>query len=125
MQGTARLFFTLAVIYAICGMLLGIHMAMSHNHLQMPTHAHTMVAGWVSSAIFAFYYHLNPGDNRSGISRVHFVLQAVSGIVLVVSLFFLLQNNEAIEPVTAIASIGYLLGMILFAWIALRSMWKA
>lgn len=45
MKGAARLFFILAICYAIAGMALGIHMAASHNHAQMPTHAHIMVAG--------------------------------------------------------------------------------
>jgi uncharacterized protein involved in response to NO len=58
MQGVARNFFTLAVIYALCGMALGIHMSITHDHLQMPVHAHTMVAGWLMSAVFAFFYHL-------------------------------------------------------------------
>ena len=125
MQGAARLFFTLAVIYAICGMLLGIHMAMSNNHLQMPTHAHIMVAGWVMSAIFAYFYHLFPQLGASKLAMVHFWLQAVSGVVLVVTLFFVLAGNAAIEPVTGVASIGFLLGMVLFAYISLPAIWKA
>jgi hypothetical protein len=28
---------------AIAGMMLGISMAMSHDHIEMPAHAHTMV----------------------------------------------------------------------------------
>lgn len=125
MQGVARLFFTLAIVYAICGMLLGISMAMSHNHVEMPAHAHTMVLGWVMSAIFAYFYHLFPKLGASTLAMVHFWLQAVSGIVLVVSLYFLLAGNESIEPVTAVASMGFLAGMLLFAYISLPAIWKA
>ena len=64
MQGVARNFFTLAIIYALCGMALGIHMAISEDHGQMPTHAHTMVAGWLMSAVFAFFYHLFPAVGK-------------------------------------------------------------
>jgi hypothetical protein len=81
MQGAARLFFGLAILYAIGGMMLGLHMSMSHNHLQMPVHAHTMVAGWLMSAVFAFFYHLFPAIGASRMATVHFWLQAVSGIV--------------------------------------------
>ena len=60
MQGVARNFFTLAIIYAIVGMMLGLSMAMSQDHSQMPTHAHIMVLGWLMSSVFAFFYHLVP-----------------------------------------------------------------
>lgn len=119
MTGASRLFFMLALAYAVSGMLLGIYMASSHDHTEMPTHAHTMVAGWVMSAIFAFFYHLFPAIGASRRALVHFWVQAVSGVVLVVSLFFLLNGNEGIEPVTAVASIGFLIGMLIFIWNAL------
>ena len=81
MQGVARNFFTLAIIYALCGMALGLHMSISQDHSQMPVHAHTMVAGWLMSAVFAFFYHLVPGGPRFACwRRIHFWLTAVSGI---------------------------------------------
>lgn len=119
MKGAARLFFMLALAYAICGMVLGIYMAASHDHSQMPTHAHIMVAGWVMSAVFAYFYHLFPAIGATRLAAVHFWLQAVSGVVLVVSLFFLLNGKESIEPVTALASFGFLAGTLLFAWNAM------
>jgi hypothetical protein len=119
MQGVARNFFTLAIIYAICGMILGLSMSISQDHTQMPVHAHTMVAGWLMSAVFAFFYHLFPAARASRLAPVHFWLTAVSGIGLLVGLFFLLAGNDAIEPLVAVSSIGFFLGMVLFAWIAL------
>lgn len=119
MKGAARQFFTLAIIYALAGMVLGIYMAASHDHGQMPTHAHIMVAGWLMSSVFAFFYHLFPEIGTRPLARLHFWIQAVSGVVLVVSLFFLLGGNEAVEPVTALASVGFLIGMLVFVWNAL------
>ncbi|RJG43694.1 MULTISPECIES: hypothetical protein [unclassified Mesorhizobium] len=119
MQGVARNFFTLAIIYAICGMMLGLSMAMSQDHTEMPTHAHIMVAGWLMSAVFAFFYHLFPAARASRLAVVHFWLTALSGVGLVVGLYFLLAGHEAVEPFVAISSIGFFLGMLLFAWIAL------
>ncbi len=119
MKGAARQFFMLAICYAVAGMVLGIHMAATHVHTQMPTHAHIMVAGWLMSAVFAFFYHLFPEIGARPLAQAHFWIQGVSGVVLVVSLFFLLGGNEAIEPVTALASGGFLIGMIVFIWNAL------
>lgn len=119
MKGAARLFFTLALAYAVAGMCLGIFMAASHDHGQMPTHAHIMVAGWLMSSVFAFFYHLFPEIGARPLARVHFWIQGLSGVVLVVSLFVLLNGYEAIEPVTALASVGFLIGMLVFIWTAL------
>ena len=124
MQGVARNFFTLAVIYAICGMMLGLSMAMSHDHSQMPTHAHVMVAGWVMSSVFAFFYHLVPAARASRLAPVHFWLTAASGVVLMAGLFVMIGGNDAIEPIVATASMVFFASMLLFAWIALSAIWK-
>lgn len=119
MQGAARLFFIVSLIYAVSGMLLGLRMAISQDHGQMPTHAHTMVAGWVMSALFAFFYHLFPKIGRGRLAFIHFWVQTISGVVLVVSLYFLLAGRPEIEPVTASASVGFLAGMLIFVFAAL------
>jgi len=124
MQGVARNFFTLAIVYAICGLVLGLSMAISQDHGQMPTHAHIMVAGFVMSAVFAFFYHLVPAARASRLANVHFWLTAVSGIGLVAGLYVLLGGNPAIEPLVAACSIGFFAAMLLFAWIALPVLWK-
>ncbi len=125
MQGAARNFFTLAILYAIGGLMLGLHMSITHDHGQMPVHAHAMVAGWLMSAVFGFFYHLFPLVGRSRLAQVHFWLQGVSGVILIVGLFFLLAGNTGVEPVVAISSIGFFAGVLLFAWIALPALWGA
>lgn len=125
MQGAARNFFTIAIVYGILGMSLGLHMSITHDHGQMPVHAHAMVAGWLMSAVFGFFYHLYPAIGRSRLANVHFWLQSVSGVFLLVGLYFLLSGNAAIEPVVAIASLGFFSGMLMFAWIALPVVWGA
>ena len=124
MQGVSRNFFTLAIAYAICGMVLGLSMAMSNDHTQMPTHAHIMVLGWIMSSVFAFFYHLVPAARASRLASVHFWLAAVSGVALVVGLFFMIGGNPSIEPVVAVASMAFFVSMLLFAWIALAAIWK-
>jgi len=125
MQGVARNFFTLAVIYALCGMALGLHMSISNDHGQMPVHAHTMVAGWLMSAVFAFFYHLVPAARASRLASLHLWLTAVSGLGLLIGLYFLLGGNEAIEPLVAISSIGFYASMFLFVFIALPAIWRS
>jgi hypothetical protein len=106
-------------------MVLGLHMSITHDHGQMPVHAHTMVAGWLMSAVFAFFYHLFPVARMSALATVHFWLTAVSGIMLLVGLYFLMAGNTSIEPVVAIGSLGFFAAMLLFAFIALPAIRKA
>src|SRR5438045_4907694 len=124
MQGVARNFFTLAIIYALCGMALGLHMAISQDHGQMPTHAHTMVAGWLMSSVFAFFYHLFPAAGQKTLAVIHFWLTAISGIGMLIGLFFMLAGNAAIEPLVGISSMSFYAAMLLFAVVALPAACK-
>lgn len=125
MHGVARNFFTLAIGYAVCGMVLGLSMAISHDHTQMPTHAHVMVLGWVMSAVFAFFYHLVPAAAASRLASLHFWLAAISGIGLTGGLFVMIGGNASLEPVVAVASMAFFAGMLLFGWIALSALWSS
>jgi hypothetical protein len=123
MQSTARYFFSLAIIYAVVGMALAITMAISHNFGQMDTHSHLMLAGWVSLALMGIFYHLFPKAGASAAARLQFLLQAVASVVMVMSLFFINSGNTSFEVGAGIGSTGYFLGMLLFAWIAMKSIW--
>ncbi|TKD32680.1 MAG: cbb3-type cytochrome c oxidase subunit I [Mesorhizobium sp.] len=107
------------------GMALGLQMAISKDHAQMPTHAHIMVAGWLMSAVFAFFYHLFPAVAEKRLATVHFWLTAISGIGLLIGLYIMLAGNPAIEPLVATSSMGFYAGLLLFAYIALPVVWKA
>lgn len=125
MQGVARQFFILGIVLAIAGIMLGLKMAMTNDHLQMPVHAHIMVVGWLMSAVFGFFYHLFPVARQNKLASIHFWLHSVGIVVLVVSLYFLLAGNTAVEPVTAISSFAVFAGLLLFAWIAIPVVNKA
>jgi len=60
MKGIDRLFLRIAVVYVLAGMALGIFMAMSDDHSQMPTHAHMNLMGWASMALYAVVYRVWP-----------------------------------------------------------------
>ena len=118
MQGVARNFFTLGILFAIAGMLLGLSMAMTHDHSEMPVHAHIMVAGFLMSVVFGFFYHLFPAARGHKLATAHFWIHAASLIVLIVSLYFVIAGNPGVEPVTAVSSLGFFGATLLFAWIA-------
>ena len=118
MTGVARTFFIASFIFGVAGILLGLSMAMSGDHGQMPTHAHIMVIGWLSFAAFGLFYHLFPVAAAGLPARIHMWLAIVSFAVLVGSLYAIFGGNPGVEPAAATASIGYLLSYLTFIWAA-------
>ncbi len=120
MTGIARNFFMTAVGYGLLGMLLGLHMAMSQDHGQMPTHAHIMVIGWVSFALFGFYYHLM-GDRVPVLAaRIHFWLAELSFLGIAVGLW-LLYSGTAGDALPAFSSIAYAISFLIFAYVFFKT----
>ncbi|MGO4685697.1 hypothetical protein [Hyphomicrobium sp. 2TAF46] len=125
MKGLASRFFASALIYAVLGMTLGVVMGMTQNHTQMPTHAHLLLVGWVSFAVFGFFYHLFPSVAATRIATAQFWLAEASLLIMLVGLFQIFSGHPEIgEPLAGVGSIGLLLSTILFAvnaWPAVRS----
>ena len=120
MKGLSARFFGSALVYAILGATLGNVMGASGDHSQMPTHAHLMLIGWVSFAIFGFFYHLFAERAATLLARLHFWPAQATYIALVIALYLIFSGQpDAGEPIAAAASIGYLLSMVLFALVAL------
>lgn len=118
MTRLAGRFFGSAIIYAVLGMTLGLVMGMTQDHTQMPTHAHLMLLGWVSFAIFGIFYQMFPSAAANRLADVHFWLAQVSLIVLIVGLFLIFSGHASADPIAAIGSTGMLASMILFGVIA-------
>jgi hypothetical protein len=120
MTGVSARFFGSAIIYGILGMILGNIMGLTQDHSQLTTHAHLLLIGWVSFAIFGFFYHQFPARAGSLPARLHFWLAQASYIVLIIGLYFIFAGNpEAGDPLAGIGSLAYLLSMLLFAVVAL------
>lgn len=119
MHGQAARFFGSAILYAIFGMALGLHMGMSKDHAQMPTHAHLLVVGWVSFALFGIFYHLFPSAAASFLAKLQFWLAQLSFLTLIVGLFLLFGGHGEGDPLAAVGSLGLLASVILFGLVAL------
>ena len=120
MRGVSAWFFGTAVVYGTLGVLLGTIMGATEDHSQLVTHAHMLLIGWVSFAIFGVFYHLFPGRAASVLARVHFGLAQISYIVLIAALFLIFSGNPgAGAPNAGVGSVAYLLSFLLFAFIAL------
>ncbi len=124
MRGFAKAFFASAVAYGFLGMLMGLDMGIRHDHVELPTHAHILVVGWLSFAVFGFFYHLLGHAVPPLVASLHFWLAEASLAVLVTGLWLIYSRRPQFEPLAAVGSIGYAGSFALFAigaLIALRA----
>ncbi len=122
MQGIGKAFFVSALIYGALGIMLGLDMAMKNDHGQMPTHAHIMVIGWLSFAVFGLFYASHGNAVPRLLAKVHFWLAQVSLAALVVGLYLIYSGQTQYEPIAAVSSLGYASSFLLFAVVAFSTM---
>ena len=115
-------FFLSAVVYGICGMVLGLVMGGSHDYTLMPVHAHINLVGWVSLAIMGGFYALAGERRPPRLAWVNFALSNI-GILLAGPLLAveLLTNDPRAMPFMIIGWIAVLLGMVLFGVAVVRT----
>lgn len=118
MKGLPFYFFSLGVLSVLIGMVWGIQMSATQDHTLAPAHAHLNLIGWVSFAIFAFYYHLVPGAAAGTLPKVHFAL-ALAGLILIVPGIAMAVQDTG-ETLAKIGSILTVLSMATFGVIVLR-----
>jgi hypothetical protein len=102
-------------------MILGIFMAASGDHGQAPTHAHLNLLGWVSMAVFGLVYRAFPTLAKGALPKIHFWIMNVGVIGMIIGLFLMFNGRMEFEALTAAASMLVLVGMLLFAFIVLRT----
>ena len=118
----AKRFFLTAIAYGVVGMVLGLQMGITHDHGQLPTHAHIMVIGWLSFFVFGFFYHLFDASISKQLATIHFWLAQISLIGLVIGLWLIYSGNDEAEPIAAISSIAYAVSFLIFAIIVFKTM---
>ncbi|WP_323779561.1 hypothetical protein [Leisingera sp.] len=119
MEGIARWFMLAAVASALGGMVWGIQMSASQDHLLSPAHGHLNLLGWVSCAIYAFYYHLLPQAAGGLLPRLHLGTAILALTLLVPGIPLAIQNSS--DLLAQAGSLVALLSMLIFAAVVLRS----
>lgn len=116
MNATARGFLGSSVIYGILGLALGLHMAISSDHGQMPTHAHIQVIGWVSFFLFSMFYHTYGDKVSAMLARIHFWLAQVAMLGIMVGLYLIYSGKTEFEPIAAVSSMIYAVSFLVFGY---------
>lgn len=119
-----RRFVATALVYAVIGLSLGIHMATSKDHGQLVTHAHIMLLGFVVSFIYALLHRLWLNAGHSRLALVQFYLHQAGTALLVIGLFLLYGGFAAeatLDPLLGLASVTAFAGMLCMAVLFFRS----
>ncbi|AOU97287.1 TonB-dependent receptor [Acidihalobacter yilgarnensis] len=107
-----------ALVYAIVGLGLGIHMAASQDHGQLVTHAHIMLLGFVVSFFYALCHKLWLHEANCRLATLQFYAHQAGTLVLLICLFLLYARwvpEPVLGPILGIASVTVLLGMLAMA----------
>ncbi|MAK55789.1 MAG: TonB-dependent receptor [Pusillimonas sp.] len=105
-------------------MLLGIVMAASKNHNQMPAHAHILLVGFVVSFIYALCHKLWLNNISNTLAKLQFYAHQIGAFVMLLSLFLLYGNMATpatLDPILAVSSILVWIGIILMALLFMRN----
>ena len=113
-------FLRIAVIYAVLGVGLGVFMGATTDFTQKPVHVHMNLLGWVSMALFGFFYRAFPAAGESTLGKAHFWLHNVSLPIMMIALAMLYAGNKAVGPILGIASAVMGISFICFA----INLWK-
>lgn len=122
MQGLGKAFFVSALVYGGLGMLLGLDMGIRHDHGQMPTHAHIMVIGWLSFAVFGLFYAAYEKGVPKLMAQIHLWLSQISFAGLVIGLWLTYAGKTQFEPIAAVSSLAYAASFLVFVAVAISAM---
>lgn len=105
-------FLILATLSLICGVILGIVMAGSHDFQLMPVHAHINLVGWASLALFGLTYRAYPTLARRKLARVHVLLSGSGAVLLPIGIGMAILGQ--VETLAITASLLWLGGCLVF-----------
>ena len=115
-------FLKVAVVFLVLGIALGLQMSIGHTRTLVSVHAHVVLMGWVSMAVFGIAYRLWPRLDAGLLPSLHFWLFAVGLVVAMIGVTLLETGaSPAGEPLAAIGSIAAALGALCFTARVLRS----
>lgn len=110
--------------FAVFGMAVGIYMAVSHNHVPHPAHAHILLLGFVVSVLYAVIYRMWLADAPALLATVQTALHQVGATVLSIALLLLFggaASEARLEPLLAIGSFSTIAGAIVMLYQVVRA----
>jgi peptidoglycan/LPS O-acetylase OafA/YrhL len=117
----SSLLLRVSVTLLLLGLLLGIGMAMQHNFLLMPAHAHLNLVGGVLMFLAGLYYRLVPQAEVGALPKVQATLHIMAAIIFPLGIAAVLSWGPSYEIAPIIGSLFVLAAIATFAWIVYRT----
>ncbi len=107
-------FVALATLFVIAGMIWGVQMSISQDHLLAPAHAHNNLIGFVVMVVYGFYYRLVPVAAGKRLAVVHFWLALIGAVTFGPGIALAILGKG--EMLVQISTLFVLVSMLIFAW---------
>jgi hypothetical protein len=107
-------------------MLWGMHMGATQDFVQMPSHAHLNLIGWVTMALYGTFYALSRETMSPRWAWINFLISTTGGLIMVPSLAVFLASGRDPKYV-AFMSVGEMLtglGMLTFIISVFRELFR-
>ena len=126
MPRVSAAFFTTGALFVGAGMIWGMWMGMHQNFTLAPAHAHLNLLGWVTAGLYGTFYALTRETMSPRLAWLNYALSTIGVIVMVPSLIMLLLTNDGEKwgPVVQAGSGIIFLGLAVFAFSALRELFR-
>ena len=119
MKNLPTMFFATAAVFGLLGMVWGVQMSATGDHLLSPAHGHLNLIGFVGTAIFGTYYALSSQAATSGLAKAHYYLHVVT--ILVMTPGIVMAINEQGELLAKLGSVLAIVSLGLFLFIVVRN----
>ena len=107
-------FIGLGTLFALAGMGFGVYMSATQDFTLAPAHAHNNLLGWVTMALYGFYYKAVPSAGATRLALAHFWIAFIGALGFGPGVALAILGKT--EVVIQIASLLVILGMLIFAW---------
>jgi hypothetical protein len=110
-----RTYVAVALLWAVVGMLLGLYMGIAADNKLLVMHVAIMLNGFVTLAIYGMLYRLWPALKKPALARVQFWIAMIGAAGIVVGSYFFATSGSV--PIVATASVLFIVGAALMAWL--------
>ncbi|NIX77707.1 hypothetical protein [Microvirga terricola] len=111
----SSLFLRTGALAALCGIALGISMAIAQDHTLHSVHAHINLVGWASMFLFGLYYHVVPAAD-SKLAKIHYYVALPGFLVMIAGVTGIHLGKPEMEPLAGVGSLLTLASMLIFVW---------
>ncbi|WP_240722885.1 cbb3-type cytochrome c oxidase subunit I [Poseidonocella sp. HB161398] len=118
MKSIPACFFAAGALCGLGGMLWGIQMSASHDHMLSPAHGHLQLLGFVAMTVFGSYYALTPRAAETRMAVLHLAASLLAVALLIPGIALaILDRGELLAQAGSLAAV---LSMLTFLSAILR-----